>query len=151
MREIETLRSAIRAVRLTMPFHIDAWVILPDHMHCLWTLQEEDSDYSGRWRAIKKRFSKALLNVELRRPDAVQRDGRGIWQKRFWEHTIRDDKDYNAHMDYAHFNPVKHGLVAHPVAWPYSTFHKCVALGLYDSAWASSGDVLSASGTGERL
>jgi putative transposase len=124
VREIETLRTAIRTVRLATPFHTDAWVVLPDHMHCIWTLPEDDTDYSVRWRAIKKRFSKALPNVELIRPEVLAREGRGIWQKRFWEHTIRDDRDYSAHMDYEHFNPVKHGLVAHSAAWPYSTFQK---------------------------
>jgi putative transposase len=150
VREIETLRAAIRAVRLAAPFHIDAWVILPDHMHCISTLPEDDTDYSDRWRAIKKRFSKALPNVELRRPEVLAREGRGIWQKRFWEHTIRDDRDYCAHMDYLHFNPVKHGLVAHPVDWPFSTFQKCVALGLYDPALASSDQTHAPSTMGER-
>jgi putative transposase len=150
VREVETLRAAIRAVRLAAPFHIDAWVILPEHMHCIWTLPEEDTDYSGRWRAIKKKFSKALPNVELRLPEVLAREGPGIWQKRFWEHTIRDDRDYCAHMDYVHFNPVKHGLVAHPAEWPYSTFHKCVALELYDAAWASPDIVIVTSGMGER-
>jgi putative transposase len=73
----------------------------------------------------------------LIRPEVLTREGRGIWQKRFWEHTIRDERDYNAHMDYVHFNPVKHGLVARPAEWPYSTFYKCVALGLYDAAWGT--------------
>jgi putative transposase len=150
VREIETLRASIRAVRLTTPFHTDAWVVLPDHMHCIWTLPEDDTDYSGRWRAIKKRFSKALPNVELKRPEFSAREGRGIWQKRFWEHTIRDERDYSAHMDYVHFNPVKHGLVAHPAAWPYSTFQKCAALGLYDAAWASPDHTTNRSGMGER-
>jgi putative transposase len=137
VREIDSLRAAIRTVRLARPFHIDAWVILPDHLHCIWTLPEGDAEYSLRWRAIKTRFFKALPNAEPRRPEILDRDGRNFWQKRFWEHTIRDDRDYRAHMDYVHFNPVKHGLVAHPDAWPYSTFQKCVALGLYDSSWAS--------------
>jgi putative transposase len=119
-------------------------------MHCIWTLPEDDTDYSGRWRAIKKRFSKALPNVELIRPEVLAREGRGIWQKRFWEHTIRDERDYSAHMDYVHFNPVKHGLVAHPAAWRYSTFHKCVALGLYDPAWSKPDRTTTPSGMGER-
>jgi putative transposase len=147
VREIETLRAAIRAVRLAAPFHIDAWVILPDHMHCIWTLPEDDADFSGRWWDIKVRFSKALPIVESMRP---ARDGRGIWQKRFWEHTIRDDRDYRAHMDYVHFNPVKHGLVAHPAEWPYSTFNKCVELGLYDAAWSKLDDTTTPSDMGER-
>jgi putative transposase len=140
VREIETLRVSIRAVRTATPFHIDAWVVLPDHMHCIWTLPEDDTDFSGRWRAIKMRFTKALLN----------RDGNGIWQKRFWEHTIRDDHDYRAHMDYVHFNPVKHGLATNPAAWPHSTFQKCVALGLYDPAWCSPDNTNIPSATGER-
>jgi len=83
-REIETLRAAIRTVRRSKPFHIDAWVILPDHMHCIWTLPETDTDYAGRWRAIKIRFSKALPNEDLKTPETLARDGRGIWQKRYW-------------------------------------------------------------------
>jgi putative transposase len=94
---------------------------------------------------VIERFSKALPNVELRRPE-----GRGIWQKRFLEHIIRDERDYSAHMDYVHFNPVKHGLVAHPAEWKYSTFHKCVALGLYDAAWSKSDHTTTLSGMGER-
>jgi putative transposase len=150
VREIETLRAAIRAVRLAKPFHTDAWVVLPDHMHCMWTLPEDDVDYSGRWRSIKKRFSKALPNVELRPPEILAREGRRVWQKRFWEHTIRDERDYRAHMDYVHFNPVKHGLATNPAAWPYSTFQKCLALGLYDQAWASPENTNTPTSTGER-
>lgn len=131
VREVEPLRAAIRAVRLRATFHIDAWVILPDHMHCIWTLPEHDTDYSSRWRAIKTRFTKALP----REPGPPPRDGRKFWQNRFWEHTIRDERDYRAHMDYIHFNPVKHGLAAHPAAWPFSTFQKCVSRGFYDPSW----------------
>jgi len=130
-REIETLRASIRAVRRSNPFHIDAWVILPDHMHCIWTLPENDSDYSNRWRALKTHFTKALINQP--RPKTAH----PIWQNRFWEHTIRNDHDYRTHMDYIHFNPVKHALAPHPAAWPYSTFQKCVARGLYDPSWSS--------------
>jgi putative transposase len=88
--------------------------------------------------------------VELIRPEVLAREGRGIWQKRFWEHTIRDERDYSAHMDYVHFNPVKHGLVSHPAAWPYSTFHRCVALGLYDAAWDTPDLTDMPTGMGER-
>ncbi len=114
VRQIETFRSAVRTVRSQRTFHIDAWVVLPDHMHCIWTLPENDADYSGRWRAIKTWFSKSLPNE----------GGGSVWQKRFWEHTIRDEHDYRTYMDYVYFNPVKHGLVAHPVDWPFSTFQK---------------------------
>jgi putative transposase len=150
VREIETLRTAIRAVRRATPFHIDAWVVLPDHMHCIWTLPEADADYSGRWWDIKVRFSKAVPHAGSLPPNTPARKGRGIWQKRFWEHTIRDDRDYRAHMDYVHFNPVKHGLAAHPADWPYSTFRNCVTLGFYDAAWAPAENETMSSGMGER-
>ena len=130
VREIDILRLAIRTTIQRQPFAIDAWVVLPEHMHCLWTLPEGDSDYSGRWRAIKKAFSRALPGI------ANARGERDIWQKRFWEHTIRDERDYRAHLDYIHFNPVKHGHAQHPAEWPYSSFRKCVERGLYDASWS---------------
>jgi putative transposase len=128
---IDALRDAVRQVRTRAPFHIDAWVVLPDHMHCLWTLPEGDANFPGRWRAIKTAFVKALLIREPRSPVMTSRGERGVWQPRYWEHTIRDDRDFATHMDYTHFNPVKHGLVAHPADWPHSSFHRCVTTGLY--------------------
>jgi putative transposase len=145
--QIETLRAAVRWTRARRPFHIDAWVVLPEHMHCLWTLPPGDSDYSGRWRAIKQRFSRSLPATETLSSVQQRRDERGIWQRRFWEHTIRDENDYAAHMDYVHFNPVKHGLVANASAWPYSSFHRCVAAGVYRACWSSGGGPVHA---GER-
>ena len=136
---IDALRSSVRKVRTRAPFHIDAWVVLPDHMHCLWTLPEGDTDYPGRWQAIKKHFSKTIPADEPRSAVMVRRGERGIWQRRYWEHTIRDDQDYAAHMDYIHFNPVKHGLVLHAAEWPFSSLHRCVRQGLYPSAW--KGDI----------
>jgi putative transposase len=143
---IDALRGAVRQVRAGAPFHIDAWVVLPDHMHCLWTLPEGDDDFPGRWRAIKKVFSKSLPAAEARSPVMTRRGERGIWQKRYWEHTIRDDRDYAVHMDYTHFNPVKHGLVAHPADWPFSSFRRCVADGLYPPSWAGGGEGLDEAG-----
>ena len=137
---IEALRSAVRQTRGKSPFHIDAWVVLPDHMHCLWTLPENDADFSGRWRAIKKAFSKTLPATEPRSAVHIRRGERGIWQRRFWEHTIRDERDYAVHMDYIHFNPVRHGLVQHVAEWPFSSFHRCVASGIYPAEWAGGGD-----------
>ncbi|MCC6716424.1 MAG: transposase [Acetobacteraceae bacterium] len=134
---IAALRAAIRTTRTRAPFHIDAWVVLPDHMHCLWTLPEGDADYPSRWQAIKKAFSRAIPAFEPRTPTMRARGERGIRQLRYWEHTIRDDRDHAAHMDYIHFNPVKHALVAHPADWPHSTFHRCVARGLYPPDWCS--------------
>jgi len=138
--EIETLRECVREVHQRLPFYVDGWVVLPDHMHCLWTLPEADSDFPGRWRHLKAGFSRALR---------VSRNGeRSLWQRGYWEHTIRDDRDYTAHMDYIHFNPVKHGLVADPADWPYSTFRRCVAAGLYPPQWL--GRSIEPTQTGER-
>jgi putative transposase len=119
---IDALRDAVRRVRARAPFHINAWVVLPDHMHCLWTLPQDDGDFPGRWRATKTGFAKSLPFGEPRSPVMTRRGERGIWQQRYWEHTIRDDRDFAAHMDYTHFNPVKHGLVVHPTDWPHSSF-----------------------------
>jgi len=118
-------------------------------MHCLWTLPEGDSDFPGRWRAIKIAFSKSLPTTERRNPVMVRRGERGIWQRRYWEHTIRDDRDYAAHMDYIHFNPVKHGLAQGPGDWPFSSFQRCIAQGLYPTDWLG-GDA-EPTETGERL
>jgi putative transposase len=133
--EIGILREVVLGVRRERPFHIDAWVVLPDHMHCLWTLPVGDDDFPRRWQAIKTGFSRALPDVERRNLSMVRRGERGIWQRRYWEHTIRDARDYGAHMDYVHFNPVKHGYVAHAGDWPYSTFRRCVGLGFYPADW----------------
>jgi putative transposase len=135
--EIDALRGAVRATRACHPFHIDAWVVLPDHMHCLWTLPPGDFGFPIRWQAIKARFSRSVGPAEDRRASLVRKREVGIWQRRYWEHTIRDDRDYAAHMDYIHWNPVKHGLAAHPADWPFSSFARCVARGLYPSDWAS--------------
>ena len=124
-RHIAALRQAVRAVQLLRPFEIDAWVVLPEHLHCVWTLPADDSDFPSRWRGIKSRFGAAIGQ-------------RGVWQDRYWEHTIRDERDYAAHIDYVHFNPVKHGLVAHVADWPYSTFRRAVAAGVYPQDWQGS-------------
>lgn len=132
---IAQLRQAVMNARKRLPFHIDAWVVLPEHMHCLWTLPEADSDFPGRWQAIKIEFSRALPKSEQRSPDMIRRRERGIWQRRYWEHAIRDDRDDSAHMDYIHFNPVRHRLVDGPGDWPFSTFQRCAAAGLYPGDW----------------
>jgi putative transposase len=136
---IDLLRDAVRTVRTHAPFHIDAWVVLPDHMHCVWTLPADDDDFSGRWRQVKTLFATAMPPTERRSAIRVRNGERGIWQRRFWEHTIRDDRDYANHLDYVHFNPVKHGLVEHVADWPFSSFHRCVARGLYPAAWTHRG------------
>jgi putative transposase len=137
VRHIELLRSVVRQVRERWPFHIDAWVVLPDHLHCLWTLPPGDHDFTNRWRLIKQGFSKALRQDEHRSAVRIKRGERGIWQRRFWEHVIRDDRDYAAHVDYCHINPYKHGYVKHLAEWPYSTFHHFVAQGFYPANWAT--------------
>jgi putative transposase len=138
--EIELLRAAVRRVRQDAPFLVDAWVVLPDHMHCLWTLPDGDADFSARWRAIKKRFSWALPSIEMRSDVNRSRGERAIWQRRFWEHTIRDARDHAAHLDYIHFNPVKHGLAESAANWPFSSFHRAVRHGQYPADWRAPVD-----------
>ncbi|SPH17056.1 REP-associated tyrosine transposase [Defluviimonas aquaemixtae] len=123
VREVGALRDAVRATRAERPFAIDAWVTLPDHMHCLWTLPVGDRDFSTRWSIIKARFSRAMPIVERRRSHEARRE-HGIWQRRFWEHHIRDEADYQAHVRYCWINPVKHGYVERPEDWPYSSYHR---------------------------
>lgn len=147
VEQIAALREAVRLTRAEMPFQIDAWVVLPEHVHCVWTLPAGDADYPARWQAIKSRFSHALPATEPRTAVMRRRADRGIWQMRYWEHTIRDTRDYVAHVDYVHFNPVKHGLVADAGSWPYSTFHRAVARGAYPPDW--SGPMHEPEKTGE--
>jgi len=132
---IDALREAVRQVRAVSPFHIDGYVVLPEHMHWMWTLPEGDLNFSARWRDIKKGFLKRIPAGEFCSVARERRGERGIWQRRFWEHTIRDDADYAAHLDYIHFNPVKHGLVTRAAEWELSSFRHCVARGLYPVDW----------------
>ncbi|MFN3663508.1 REP-associated tyrosine transposase [Yoonia sp.] len=127
---IGLLRQAFAATRAERPFTINACVVLPDHLHCIWTLPEGDSDYPTRWRLIKTRFSRELPKGPLR-ASHIRRNERGIWQRRYWEHHIRDDADYAAHLQYCWFDPVKHGFVDDPTDWPYSSIHKVVREGMY--------------------
>ena len=134
--QIGALREAVRQTRTRTPFTIDVWVVLPDQMHCLWTLPPGDADFPGRWRAIKTAFSKALPGEGTPSTTMTSRGERGIWQRRYWEHTIRDDRDCASHMDTTHLNPFKHGYVSHPADWPYSSFRRSVAAGLYPPGWS---------------
>ena len=122
---IAMLREAFRVVRKARPFDIDAIVVLPDHLHCIWTLPDGDADFMTRWRLIKTWFSKhsAFKN---------------IWQHRYWEHLLRDERDFEHHVDYIHFNPVRHGLANRVVEWPYSSFHRYVARGMYAVDWGGA-------------
>jgi putative transposase len=134
---IALLRNAVRATRRGHPFRIDAMVVLPDHLHAVWTLPEDDFDFPTRWRLIKSRFSHAIPRGERIRPSRAMKRERGIWQRRYWEHLIRDEADFRNHVDYCHFNPVKHGVVARVADWPYSTFHRYVRAGMYPPEWAA--------------
>jgi len=137
-REIRLLRDVVADVRRRHPFRIHAWVVLPDHLHCVIELPPGDCDFATRWRLIKMDFSKGLPATERRSAVRVRRGERGIWQRRYWEHVIRDDADFRAHMDYVHINPVKHCLVARVVDWPYSTFHRLVVQSVYPADWAGT-------------
>jgi len=135
------LRQAFQVVQQRYPFDIPAIVLLPDHLHALWTLPHGDAEYSMRWRRIKEEFTErylALGGVEGPRSDSRQRRGeRAVWQRRFWEHTIEDEFDFERHVDYIHYNPVKHGLVARPRDWQFSSFLRWVRQGHYPSDWGS--------------
>ena len=120
---VDTLRQVTKRVMARYPFTIDAAVVLPDHLHCLWTLPEGDGDHSTRWKLIKADFTRAIKG------DASP------WQRRYWEHRIRDDDDLSRHLDYIHFNPVRHGLCSAPWEWPYSSFNKWVQRGMYPPTW----------------
>jgi putative transposase len=135
---IEELRAAFRRARLRYPFAIDAMVVLPDHLHVIWTLPEGDADFAGRWRLIKSTFSRGLPAGETVSRSRLAKRERGIWQRRFWEHTIRNEDDFARHVDYIHINPVKHRLVTRVLDWPHSSFHRMVERGVYPADWAGN-------------
>ena len=142
VKNINHFRQVLRSVKNRHPFKIHAWVVLPDHMHCVIELPEGDIDYATRWRLIKMEFSKAIPNTERRSEVRMRRGERGIWQRRYWEHAIRDENDYRAHVDYVHINPLKHGLVKAVKDWPYSTFHRMVEKGFYPYDWAGGDETV---------
>jgi len=135
---VDVLREAVAKVKRKRPFEIIAWVVLPDHLHAIWTLPERDADYSSRWREIKKAFVKQLQKGERLSAARLKNGERGIWQRRFWEHTIVSEADYRNHLDYVYLNPLKHGLVDQVKDWPYSSFHRDVERGLYDVNWCGT-------------
>jgi putative transposase len=139
---IDALREATAWTMRRYPFRIDAWVVLPEHLHAIWTLPEGDADFSTRWRMVKTRFARALPPTERRDATRVARGERGIWQRRFWEHLVRDDDDFGRHVEYCAINPVKHGYVRRVVDWPYSSFHRDVRRGIFTEDWGSDVDVL---------
>ena len=131
VEQVDLLRDAVRRVKQQRSFTIDAWVVLPNHLHAVWTLPVGDCDYSGRWREIKKRFRYLLAKSEKSSGTGSHFADSPIWQKRFWEHTIRNEADLINHINYVHINPLKHGLVCQVKDWPYSSFHRAVADGYY--------------------
>lgn len=155
---VNALREIIKEVQAAYPFKIEAFVLLPDHIHCIWKLPDGDMDYSMRWGLIKKEFTKRVRSVvgtllkynkndftgQAAHPTksrARHREGM-IWQRRFWEHQIKDDNDFRAHCDYVHYNPVKHRLVNAPKDWPHSTFNRYVRDGLYDPQWGAGHEMV---------
>lgn len=134
-QHIDLLRESVNAARQRHPFEIIAWVVLPEHLHAIWQLPIEDSDYSSRWRAIKSHFVRSIKKQGMM--INMRADGSALlWQRRFWEHTIKDESDLRRCVDYCYINPVKHGLVKAVVDWPYSSFHRDVKRGIYPSNWA---------------
>lgn len=146
---IDLLRRAFRDVRRRHPFNLQAIVVLPDHLHAVWTLPEGDSDFALRWRLIKTIFSHSLPARERVSASRAGKGERGLWQRRYWEHTLRDETDLARHVNYIHFNPVKHGHVNRVQDWPYSSFHRMVKLGIYPLDWAGEATE-NASSFGER-
>ena len=140
---VDLLRGCFRLVKQRHPFVIDAMVVLQEHLHCIWTLPDGDADFSMRWRLIKSEFSRHC-GEEYKRQRGASRIGKGeqaVWQRRFWEHQIRDERDFAQHVDYIHFNPVSHGLVMAPKDWKYSSFHRYVQDGSYPIDWGAGCDV----------
>lgn len=138
---IDLLRGAFRETKKTHPFTIDACVILPEHLHCIWRLPDGDDDFSTRWRLIKSYFSRHIDSDGRVSNSRKRKNERGIWQRRFWEHLIRADDDYQRHFDYIHYNPVKHGHVTRAIDWPYSSFHLWVKRNVYPEYWANDLDL----------
>jgi putative transposase len=143
VEEIDRLRKAYRAVRDRRPFETIAICILPDHIHAIWALPEDDPDFSTRWNLIKSGFSRSIAE-QPRSQSKMSKREKGVWQRRYWEHAVRDDADLERHIDYIHFNPVKHGHVTGVVDWPHTSFHRFVERGLLPSDWG--GDVKDIAG-----
>ncbi len=130
VERIDTLHACVHAVRRDHPFEIVAWVVLPDHLHTLWALPEGDCDFATRWMLIKQGFSRRVTAGERVCASRAGKDERSIWQRRYWEHLIQDDDDLRNHIDYIHFNPVKHGHALKALDWPHSSLHSYVRRGV---------------------
>lgn len=137
---IQALRDALTSVHKARPFQLDAIVVLPDHLHSLWTLPPGDVAFPVRWSQIKAAFSRCIPKGERRRPSRVAKRERGVWQRRYWEHWVRDEQDFRRCLDYIHYNPIKHEYVTRAMDWPHSSFRRWVARGVYPTDWASNPD-----------
>ena len=147
---VEILREAVKTVKQRHPFHIDAFVVLPDHLHAIWTLPPDDADFATRWMLIKSGFSRHIAINESRNASRISKGERGIWQRRYWEHLIRDENDFERHVDYIHYNPVKHGYVHRASEWPYSNIHRHINAGIIADDWGGDVDSNDKDGYGER-
>jgi len=136
------LRDAIHEVRTRRPFVVDAWVLLPDHLHCLWTLPPGDADFATRWSQVKRGVSMACGQQYRREAwltaSKMKHRESTLWQRRYWEHQIRNEADFVRHIDYIHYNPVKHGLCQAPSEWPYSTLHRYIEAGIVLADWGAN-------------
>jgi putative transposase len=144
IEQIDRWRRAYRGVQERRPFETIAVCILPDHIHAVWALPEHDKDFAGRWNLIKGGFSRGL-DAQPRALSKILKREKGIWQRRYWEHAIRDDADLERHVDYIHFQPVKHGHVTRVADWPHSSFHRFVERGLLVADWG--GDLKDIAGS----
>lgn len=150
---IHCFMNTLNQVQIQYPFVVEALVVLPDHLHVLCTLPKGDGDFSKRWGLIKANFSKKV-KADWHREDLInssrmKRQETTIWQRRFWEHAIRDEEDFKKHFDYIHYNPVKHGLVSRVQDWPYSSFHRHVKQGVYPTNWGAGVSFLPEDAFGE--
>ena len=141
---VPLIKDAFKCIMKKHPYSIDAFVMLPDHIHCIWTLPKGDSDFAIRWSLTKSYFTKRCNEKykNRRNESRVKRAEQAVWQRLFWEHQIRDEWDFAAHVDYIHYNPVKHGYVKSPKAWPHSTFHRYFKNGLYGINWGMGQEIL---------
>jgi len=138
VERVDALRESVRETMRARPFASVAWVVLPNHLHAIWTLPEGDADFATRWMRIKQAFCERVPRTERVSVSRRNRNERGIWQRRYWEHSIRDERDLQNHIDYIHFNPVKHGYVARVRDWPHSSFRRFVSEGALTWDWAEN-------------
>lgn len=146
---INHLRQSFHTVQKQRPFEIVASVILPEHLHMIMTLPDDDHNYPERWKAIKSRFTRALVKDDVAGLTKNKKGEYNLWQRRYWEHQIKDETDLQNHVDYIHFNPVKHGHVARVVEWPHSSFHRYVKSGVIESNWGGESRMNGIGGYGE--